>query len=44
VFSRVPSTPDVVVVGEGQREVLILEVGCSIDGYMEHAFADKLLK
>ncbi|XP_038846178.1 rho GTPase-activating protein 44-like [Salvelinus namaycush] len=35
---------DVVVLGAGQGEVIILEVGCSFDGYMEQAFADKLLK
>jgi hypothetical protein len=32
--------PDVVFVGGG----LILEVGCSLDEYMEQALADKLLK
>jgi hypothetical protein len=43
-FSCVPNTPDIVAVGEGQREVLILEVGCSFDCYMEQAFAERLLK
>ncbi|XP_052343191.1 uncharacterized protein si:ch211-274f20.2 isoform X2 [Oncorhynchus keta] len=44
VFFCVPNTPDIVVVGGGQGEVLILEVGCSLDGYMEKALAENLLK
>ena len=38
-----PSTPDVVVRG-GQGEVLILEMGCSFDGYVEQVFTNKLRK
>jgi hypothetical protein len=40
----VPNTPDIVVVWGGQGEVLILEVCCSLDAYIEQAFAENLLK
>ena len=40
VFSCGSNTPDIVVVGGGQGEGLILEV----DGYMEKVFAEKLLQ
>lgn len=35
---------DMFDVGRGRMEVLISEVGCSFDSYMEQAFAHKLLK
>ena len=44
VFTFIPNMPDIIVVGGGRREVLILEVGCSFDSYMEQAFTDKFLK
>ena len=38
VFSNISaSTPDVVVVDESSREVLILEVGCTFDHSLEEA-------
>ena len=40
VISCGPNTPDIVVVGEA----FILEVGCSVGGYMEQTFAEKLFK
>ena len=45
VFSNISAnTPDVVVVDESSREVLILEVGCTFDHSLEEAFLTKLLK
>lgn len=45
VFSDISAnTPDVVVVDEDNREVLILEVGCTFDHSLEEAFTTKMLK
>ena len=45
MFSHVTAnTPDVVVVNENHREVLILEVGCTFDYSLEEAFLTKVLK
>ena len=45
VFSNLSAnTPDTVVVNEGGREVLILEVGCTFDSSLEEAFLTKILK
>ena len=41
VFANIPNTPDVVFVDNNHREVLILEVGCVFDVYMDQAFHDK---
>ena len=39
-----PNTPDVVFVDTSHKEVLILEVGCAFDLYMDQAFQDKYTK
>ncbi|KAI9541250.1 hypothetical protein NQZ68_032254 [Dissostichus eleginoides] len=44
VFANIPNTPDVVLVDTDHREVLILEVGCAFDLYMDQAFQDKYIK
>ncbi|XP_033977699.1 uncharacterized protein LOC117475536 isoform X4 [Trematomus bernacchii] len=44
VFANIPNTPDVVFVDTNHREVLILEVGCAFDLYMDQAFQDKYIK
>ena len=44
VFANIPNTPDVVFVDTSHKEVLILEVGCVFDLYMDHAFQDKYIK
>ena len=45
VFSNISAnTPDVVVVDEGSREVLILEVGCTFDYSLEEAYLTKIVK
>ena len=44
IFANIPNTPDVVFVDTSHKEVLILEVGCTFDLYMDLAFRDKYLK
>ena len=44
VFANIPNTPDVVFVDTSHKEVLILEVGCVFDLYMDQAFRDKYIK
>ena len=44
VFANIPNTPDVVFVDTSHKEVLILEVGCVFDLYMDQAFQDKHAK
>ena len=45
VFSNIAAnTPDVVVIDEGSRELLILEVGCTFDYSLEEAYLTKILK
>lgn len=41
---RVLGCQILLMLGGGRKEVLISEVGCSFDSYMEQAFAHKLLK
>ena len=43
-FTNIPNTPDVVFVDTSHKEVLILEVGCVFDLYMDQAFQDKHAK
>ena len=38
------NTPDVVIIDEENREVLILEVGCTFDHSLEEAFSTKMVK
>lgn len=40
VFAHIPNTPDVVFVDTGHKEVLLQEVSCVFDLYMEQAFQD----
>ena len=44
VMCNIPNTPDVVFLNRERREVLLLEIGCVFDLYMEMAFNDKILK
>ena len=45
VFSEISAnTPDVVIINEVNREVFILEVGCTFDHSLEEAFTTKMLK
>ena len=44
VFALIPNTPDIVFVDTSHREVLMLEVGCVFDLYMDQAFQDKYVK
>ena len=41
VFCNIPNTLDVVFLNRDKREVLLLEIGCVYDLYMEMAFNDK---
>ena len=43
-FSNIPNTLDVVFLDKGKRQVLILEIRCIFDLYMDIAFSDKLMK
>ena len=38
------NTPDAVIIDEENREVLILEVGCTFDHSLEEAFSTKMVK
>ena len=44
VMCNIPNTPDVVFLKRDRREVLLLEIGCVFDLYMEIAFNDKIIK
>ena len=44
VFCNIPNTPDVVFLDKVKREVVVLEVACVYDIYMDIAFLDKLTK
>lgn len=44
VFACIPNTPDVVYVDNSHKEVIILEVGCVFDLYMDQTFQDKYSK
>ena len=44
VFCNIPNTPDVVFLDKVKREVVVLEVACVYDLYMDIAFLDKLTK
>ena len=44
VFLNIPNTPDVVFLDGDRRELLLLEIGCVHDLYMDMAFNDKILK
>ena len=44
MFCNIPNTPDVVFLDRDRREVLILEIGCVYDLYMDMAFNDKIMK
>ena len=45
MFSNISAnTPDVVLVDEINRELLILEIGCTFDYSLEEAFSTKMLK
>ena len=44
VFCNIPNTPDVVFLDRASRQVLLLEVGCVYDLYMDIAFSDKIMK
>ena len=44
VFCNIPNTADVVFLDRDRREVLILEIGCVYDLYMDMAFNDKIMK
>ena len=44
VFCDIQNTPDVVFLNRDRREVLLLEIGCVFDLYMETAFNDKIVK
>ena len=40
----IANTPDIVIIDENNREVFILEVGCTFDHSLEEAFTTKMLK
>ena len=42
--SNIPNTPDIVFVDKDRREVLIIEIGCVFDLYMDIAFYEKITK
>ena len=44
VIKSSPNTPDVVMINETTRTVIILEIGCSFDSYMDICFSSKILK
>ena len=44
VFANIPNTPDVVFVDTSHKQVLMLEVGCVFDLYMDQAFEEKYVK
>ena len=44
VFCNISNTPDVVLVDKDRKEVLVLEVGCVYDLYMDTAFFEKNTK
>lgn len=39
-----PNTPDIVVVDDVSKNILILEIGCCFDLYMDMCFSEKILK
>lgn len=39
-----PNTPDIVMIDECNKTVLLLEIGCSFDAYMDSCFSDKWTK
>ena len=43
-MENIPNTPDVVFLARDRREVLLLEIGCVYDLYMDIAFNDKIMK
>lgn len=44
VLREYPNTPDIVVIDELSKNILILEVGCCFDLYMDLCFSEKMLK
>ena len=44
VFCNIPNTPDVVFVDNNRKQVMVLEIGCVYDGYMDMTFNDKMTK
>ena len=44
VFSNIPNTPDIVYVDTNLKQVLMLEIGCVFDLYMDQAFQEKYMK
>ena len=42
-MENIPNTPDVVFLARDRREVLLLEIGCVYDLYMDIAFNDKIM-
>lgn len=44
VIRDFPNTPDIVVVNEVLKNILIMEVGCCFDSYMDLCYSEKMLK
>ncbi|ROL54696.1 Endothelin-converting enzyme-like 1 [Anabarilius grahami] len=44
VLREYPNTPDIVVIDELSKNILILEVGCCFDLYVDLCFSEKMLK
>ena len=41
---EIPNTPDIVFINETDKSVIIIEVGCSFDLYMDICFTTKIMK
>jgi len=44
VFCNIPNTSDIVFMDTDRKEVLVLEIGCVYDLYMDTAFLEKMTK
>ena len=40
---EIPNTPDIVFINETDKSVIIIEVGCSYDLYMDICFTTKMI-
>ena len=44
MFCNIPNTPDIIFINEISKSVVIFEIGCSFDLYMDTCFTSKLMK
>ena len=44
MFCNIPNAPDIIFINEISKSVVIFEIGCSFDLYMDTCFTSKLMK